>query len=218
MTLFVQTFRYAADPFYFSQQHKENARQLFAAIMNYFVLAGCIIFLGVMCYMDIVKHFIGESFHSGLHVVPILLAANLFLGIYLNLSIWYKLSGKTFYGAGLSIAGALITIVFNIWLIPVMGYTGAAWATLICYSIMMILSYVKGQQVYSIPYATGKILFMMSSTFIIWLVYEYGRKMLPLTPFIWGIISAAIILIYFGTMWRYLGGMKQLPLTLKSRK
>ncbi len=217
MTLFVQTFRYAADPFYFSQQNKENARQLFAAIMNYFVLAGCIIFLGVMCYMDIVKHFIGESFHSGLHVVPILLAANLFLGIYLNLSIWYKLSGQTFYGAGLSIAGAIITIAFNIWLIPVMGYTGAAWATLICYSTMMILSFYKGQQVYAIPYETGRILFMMASTAALWLLYEYGRKMLPLTSVIWGIISAIIILVYFGFMWKYLGGMKRLPL-LKSGK
>lgn len=217
MTLFVQTFRYAAEPFYFSQQHKENSRPLFSRVMNYFVLAGCVIFLVVMFYMDIVKLFIGEKFHGGLNVVPILLAANLFLGIYLNLSIWYKLSGRTAYGAWLSIVGALITIVFNLWLIPEMGYTGAAWATFICYLTMMGLSYLKGQQVFPVPYELKKLLFMMGSTALLWYLYEAGRVAFPLTTAVWWAISGGVILLYFGGMWRYLGGRNQLPLFSRSK-
>lgn len=212
MTLFVQTFRYAADPFYFSQHHKENSKPLFARVMNYFVLAGCFIFLGVMFYMDIIKHFIGEQYHGGLNVVPILLAANLFLGIYLNMSIWYKLSGKTGYGAWLSILGALITIVFNLWLIPEMGFTGAAWATFICYTSMMLLSYLKGQQVFPVPYEIGKLVFMMGSAALFWQIFEQGKIYFPLNIYAWWGISAVILFTYFGSMWRYLGGKEQLPL------
>ncbi|MBL7922688.1 MAG: oligosaccharide flippase family protein [Bacteroidia bacterium] len=217
MTLFVQTFRYAAEPFYFSQQHKENSRVLFSRVMNYFVLAGCVIFLGVMFYMDIIKLFIGERYHSGLGVVPILLAANLFLGIYLNLSIWYKLSGKTGYGAWLSILGALITIVFNLWLIPTMGYTGAAWATLICYTAMMLLSYLKGQQVYPVPYESGKILLMLGITLLLWQCWEMFRLRFTLDAYVWGAISFILLLLFFGGMWRYLGGIRQLPAILRKK-
>lgn len=212
MTLFVQTFRYAAEPFYFAQQHKENSRQVFSNIMNYFVLAGCVIFLVVMFYIDIVKYFIGEGYHSGLHVVPVLLAANLFLGIYLNLSIWYKLSGKTGYGAWLSVLGAIITIVLNLWLIPLMGYTGAAWATFICYFLMMILSWLKGREVFPIPYETGKILMMCISSFVLWKIFDFFRSEHPLTLYKWWGIAAVLLLSYFGLMWSWLGGWKGLPL------
>ncbi len=211
MTLFVQTFRYAAEPFYFSQQSKENSRLLFAHIMNYFVLAGCLIFLIVMFYMDIIKLFIGERFHSGIHIVPVLLAANLFLGVYLNMSIWYKLSGKTGYGAWLSIIGAVITLVFNIWLIPIMGYTGAAWATFICYGTMMILSYLKGQTIYPIPYETGKLALMAGSAALLWQIVETGKSSFPLSPSAWWLICGILLFLYFGALWRMLGGKKQNP-------
>lgn len=206
MTLFVQTFRYAADPFYFSQQHKENSRKLFANVMNYFVLVGCIIFLGVMYYLDIVKLFIGENYYSGLKVVPVLLAANLFLGIYLNMSIWYKLSGNTRYGAWLSIIGALITIVFNLWLIPIMGYMGSAWATFICYVSMMLLSYWKGQKVFPIPYETGKIIFLLISTFVFWQGFELLKSNLEFSLATGWIFGGILLLVFFASMWRMLGG------------
>ncbi len=218
MTLFVQTFRYAAEPFYFSQQHKEHSRVLFARVMNYFVLAACIIFLGVMFYMDIIKIFIGEKFHEGLHVVPILLAANLFLGIYLNIGIWYKLSGKTAYGAWLSLLGAVITIVFNVWLIPVMGYTGAAWATFICYTVMLFLSYLKGQQIYPVPYETGKLFIMLGSAALLWQLFEVGRKTITLSPSLWWALSAVLLIAYFGSMWKFLGGIHKLPLLYGKNK
>jgi O-antigen/teichoic acid export membrane protein len=159
MTLFIQTFRYAADPFFFSHRDKEGSRELFARVMNYFVITCSFIFTAVMLFMDLFKHFIGKEFHSGLHVVPILLMANLCLGIYYNLSIWYKLTGQTRYGAYFSIAGAVITIVLLFLLIPAMGYRGAAWTTLICYASMMLMSYFTGRKHYPIPYDIKKMIF-----------------------------------------------------------
>ncbi len=173
MTLFVQTYRYAAEPFFFSQQSKKNNKELYATIMNYFVFVCSLIFLGVMLFMNIAKYFIGEKFHEGLQVVPILLFANLFLGVYLNLSMWYKLSGKTKYGAWFSIVGAIITIVLNFLLIPKMGYLGAAWATFVCYGAIMVISYIYGQKHYAIPYSIKICTSIVLFSVIIWQVSSY---------------------------------------------
>ncbi len=153
MTLFIQTFRYAAEPFFFAQ-HKNNSnkRNVYAHVMKYFIITCSFIFTGVMLYIDVIKLFIGEGFRSGLAVVPILLMANLCLGIFYNLSMWYKLTGQTRYGAWFAMAGAAATLLLLILLIPVMGYMGAAWATLITYAFMMVLSYITGQRHYPIPY------------------------------------------------------------------
>ncbi|MFO7940169.1 MAG: polysaccharide biosynthesis C-terminal domain-containing protein [Bacteroidales bacterium] len=152
MTLFIQMFRYAAEPFYFDKMRDKDAKQTYATVMKYFVIFGLLIFLGVMFYIDIVKYFIGPDFRSGLHIVPIVLIANLFLGIIYNLSVWYKLTNKTKFGAYIALFGAAITLVLNIVLVPVMGYEGAAWATLICYFSMMIVSYLLSRRHYAIPY------------------------------------------------------------------
>jgi O-antigen/teichoic acid export membrane protein len=111
--------------------------------------------------MDIIIHFIDEKFRSGANVIPILLMANLFLGIYYNLSVWYKLTNKTKFGAYISIIGALITISLNFYWIPRIGFTGSAWATFICYGSMMILSYLWGKKYYPIPYNLPRILFYL---------------------------------------------------------
>jgi len=113
------------------------------------------IFLGVMFYIDIIKYFISPNYHEGLKVVPILLIANLFLGIFFNFSIWYKLNDMTKYGAWLAIFGAVITIVLNLVLVPIYGYVGAAWATLVCYFLMTLLSFYWGQKYYKVPYEVG---------------------------------------------------------------
>ena len=173
MTLFVQTYRYAAEPFFFSQQSKKNNKELYATIMNYFVFVCSLIFLGVMLFMNIAKYFIGEKFHEGLQVVPILLFANLFLGVYLNLSMWYKLAGKTKYGAWFSIVGAVITIVLNFLLIPIMGYMGAAWSTFICYGAIMIISYSYGQKHYAIPYNIKVCTAIVFLSFVLWQTSSY---------------------------------------------
>lgn len=158
MTLFIQTFRYAVEPFFFKQAEKSDAKQKYAQLLVYFVLFGLIIFLAITLFLDIVKHFIDVTYHQGLVIVPILLLANLFLGIIFNLSVWYKLTNRTIYGAGLAIFGALITIVANLILIPQIGYLGSAWATFICYASMMIVSYFIGRRFYPINYNIVKIL------------------------------------------------------------
>lgn len=168
MTLFVQTFRYAAEPFFFSQAGKEDARMIYARVMDWFVLGCAFIFAGVMLFMDVFQVFIGEKFRSGLPVVPILLFANLCLGVYLNISIWYKLTGKTGWGAWFSLLGAVVTIVLNFLLIPEMGYEGAAWATLICYAAMMIVSYLVGQRFYKVPYDISWFMIMMALSLVVW--------------------------------------------------
>lgn len=157
MTLFIQTFRYAAEPFFFSHAKETDSRQLYATVMTYFILFGLIIFLGIMLYIDIVKHFIGVKYYPGIGIVPVLLLANLFLGIIFNLSIWYKLGNKTRYGAYVTIFGAVVTIASNYVLIPLIGYAGAAWATFICYFLMMLLSYFWGQKHFYIEYDLKKI-------------------------------------------------------------
>jgi O-antigen/teichoic acid export membrane protein len=125
--------------------------------MKYFIIVCSLIFLGVMLYIDIVKYFIGQKYWEGLTIVPILLMANMFLGVFYNLSIWYKLTDKTRYGAYLSIFGAIVTLSLNFMLIPLMGYMGSAWATFACYGSMMIISYFVGQKHYYVKYNLKKI-------------------------------------------------------------
>ena len=152
MTLFIQMFRYAAEPFFFNNKNESNARELYAKATKYFIICGLMIFLGVMFYIDFIKYFIDVNYHEGLKVVPILLLANLFLGIFFNFSIWYKLNDMTKYGAYLAIFGAILTIVLNVVLVPIYGYVGSAWATLICYVAMTLLSFYWGQKYYKVPY------------------------------------------------------------------
>lgn len=158
MTLFIQAYRFAAEPFFFSHAKLHDPKPLYAKTMKFFVIVGSLIFLVITLYLDIFKHFIGQKYHEGLDVVPILLMANLFLGIYFNLSIWYKLTDRTMMGAAVAIAGSVITIGLNIWWIPIFGYMGSAWATLICYVFMAVTSYFMSRKYYPIPYPLKRIL------------------------------------------------------------
>jgi len=165
MTIFITAYRYAADPFFFSYYKEQDAKATYARVMNYFVIAVSVIFLTTMLYLDdfILPLLIGEKYHSGRTVIPILMLAHLFLGVYYNLSIWYKLTGQTNYGAWLGIFGAVITVGLNILWIPrspdhyLSGYMGSAWATFIGYGVMLVLSYILGQKYYRIPYQLKKI-------------------------------------------------------------
>lgn len=159
MSLFIQTFRYAAEPFFFSHSKEKDARQTYADVMKFFVIICSIIFLGTMLNIHWIQYFAGSAeFRTGIKIVPILLLANLFLGIFINQSIWYKLTGQTRYGAILTIFGALITILLNIYWIPRIGYMGSAWATLVCYASMMVLSYFWGNKHYPVNYDLKRIL------------------------------------------------------------
>ncbi|MBN1337929.1 MAG: polysaccharide biosynthesis protein [Bacteroidales bacterium] len=157
MTLFTQVFRYAAEPFFFAQAKESNSKEVYASVMKYFVIFGLFIFLGVMLYIDLVQFFIGRNFREGLHIVPIILMANLLLGIFYNLSIWYKLNNLTRYGAAIAVIGALTTIVLNVLLIPVIGYLGSAWAHLACYFVMVMISYFWGRRFLPVDYDMKRI-------------------------------------------------------------
>ncbi|MFA8433899.1 MAG: lipopolysaccharide biosynthesis protein [Marinifilaceae bacterium] len=158
MTLFIQAFRFAFEPFFFSQAKNENSHRVYADVLKYFVVFGMLIFLGVMFYLDLVKLLIDKSYHEGLVVVPFVLMANLFLGIFFSLSLWYKLSDNTKYGAYIAIGGSALTLVLNVLLVPFIGYMGAAIAAFACFFLMTVVSYVLGQKKYPIPYDLKSIL------------------------------------------------------------
>jgi O-antigen/teichoic acid export membrane protein len=201
MTLFVQMFRYAAEPFFFSHSTKENPQAVYANVMNFFIIVCSFIFLSVMLYIDVIKHFIGPDFRSGLGVVPILLMANLFLGIFYNLSIWYKLTSKTKWGAWLAIFGAVITLVFNFWLIPVMGYMGAAWTTLICYVSMTVLSYYIGQKHYKVPYNIVSFFYCIVISIAIWLTSIFIKDEFELSFKLSLLVNTMLLMVFIIVIW-----------------
>lgn len=169
ITLFIQAFRMGAEPFFFSHAKEKNSAATFARIMNIFVAVCMTAFLVVMLFLDVFKWFIpNPAYHEGLRVVPILLLANVFLGIYYNQSVWYKLTDRTRAGTTISIIGAGITLVLLFALIPSMGYMGAAWATLACYFSMAAISYVWGQKHYPIPYNVSRVLLYMAGAVVLW--------------------------------------------------
>lgn len=160
MTIFIQMFRFASEPFFFGHAKDRNAPTLYAKVMTYFVIFCLLIFLGVMFYMDILQHFVGRNgsdYREGLRIVPIILIANMFYGIVFNLSIWFKLSDKTYYGTIIAVIGSIVTLLCFFILIPRIGYMGAAIAHLACYTVMMSVSYFWGQRVMPIPYQIGRI-------------------------------------------------------------
>lgn len=176
MNLYIMAFRLGAEPFFFNQSSKKNAKETYATIMNYFVIIGALVLIGIVGYIDVFKHFINPDYWGALIIVPVILLANLFLGIYYNLSIWYKLTDKTRFGMYFSIIGAIITIVLNLWLIPVIGIMGAAYATLIAYASMTVISYVIGKKYYPINYNLKKMgLYLVSASFVCLISFYYFR-------------------------------------------
>ncbi|MBN2668119.1 MAG: oligosaccharide flippase family protein [Bacteroidales bacterium] len=175
MTIFIQMFKYAAEPFFFKQADKSDAKETYATVMKFFVIFGISIFLGVTLFLDWIKFYIGPKYHEGLAIVPIVLLANLFLGMYYNLSLWYKLTNKTHLGAIISIVGAVFTIVVNFIFIPEYGYMASAWATFGAYGLMMILSWLWGQKYYPIHYPIGRILMYFIISLMIYYLHQNIR-------------------------------------------
>lgn len=176
VAILLQAYRYAAEPFFFSQMKNQDRNKIYSQIMNVFIAFVCGIFLLVTLNIDIFKYFIqNEAYWVGLQVVPILLMANIFLGIYYNQSIWFKLSGKTKFGAYIALIGAGITIVINVLYIPTYGYMACAWATLIVYFIQMLISYFLGQRHYPIPYNLKKFVFYIGMALCIYALSPYVK-------------------------------------------
>ncbi|MCT4616012.1 MAG: oligosaccharide flippase family protein [Marinifilaceae bacterium] len=171
MTMFIQAFRYAFEPFFFKMQAKgSDYKKNLAEVMHYFLIFSLLIFLGVEFYIDIIKYFIGEKYHEGINVLPIVLGAQFFYGIFFSLSVWYKVTDKTKYGAYFAILGSVVVLLLNIILVPRIGYMGSAWAMLVCFLTMTVVSYIYGRRHYPIPYNMKKIAFYFTFALILYIV------------------------------------------------
>ena len=157
MNMFIQAFRYAFEPFFFAREGSKDDPKIYAVVMKYFVIFGLIIFIGMVLFIDVLKGIVDTQYHEGLKVVPIVLMANLFYGMYFTLSLWYKLTDKTRYGAYMALIGAIITLVLNLALVPVMGYMGSAIAVFVCFLVMLLISYFLGQKHFPVPYDLKRI-------------------------------------------------------------
>lgn len=158
MSLFIQMYRFAAEPFFFEKAGSKDAKETYAVTMKYFVITALILFLGINLYIEALQIIIGPVFRESLVVVPVISMAYLLLGIFINQSIWYKVDDKTIYGALITIAGAVVTVTVNVVFVPSYGYIAAAWAHIACYLSMVLISYAVGQRFYPIKYETGKIM------------------------------------------------------------
>ncbi|MBX3240158.1 MAG: oligosaccharide flippase family protein [Chitinophagaceae bacterium] len=196
ITVFIQAFRMGAEPFFFKQASGENPQRTYARVMKFFVITVCLMFLFVSLYLDIWKYFIqNEKMWSGLKVVPVLLVANIFLGIYYNLSIWYKISNKTGAGAAITIGGAMITILVNYFFIARYGYVASAWATFLCYFGMTVACYIWGQKVYPVPYAWKKLLAYIVIVILLFLFHQFVIHIWD--NFIFNLVTATLIFLAF---------------------
>ncbi len=199
MTIFIQAFRYSAEPFFFSRLKDDDNKKVYARVMKYFVIACSLIFLFTAHNLSWIQYMIGETYRVGMPVVPVLLLANLFLGVYFNLSIWYKLTGRTMFGAWITLFGAVVTIALNFWWIPVYGFMGSAWATLICYAAMMVVSYILGQRYYPVKYALRPILTYLGIAVLLYVVSTFihtGHIVVDV------ILKNALIVPYLLLLWK----------------
>lgn len=158
ITLFIQAFRMSAEPFFFKQATDKNAPKTYARVMKWFVITLCLAFLFTALFLDVWKYFVGAAYREGLGVVPILLAANISLGVYYNLSVWYKIRDKMHIGMYITLVGAVLTLIINFVFIPRYGMYACAWATLAAYGTMMVISYRLGQKYFPVPYPVKKLI------------------------------------------------------------
>lgn len=193
MTLFVQAFRFAAEPFFFKQAEQKDARDTYATVMLYFVITCAFIYMTCVLFLDQIIHFIGADYRVGAPVVPILLMSNLFLGIFYNLSVWYKVMDKTRIGMYISLIGAGVNLALNFLLIPYFGYMGAAWTAFTSYLIITIVSYIWGQKCYKVPYSLKKIFVYIVG---VWLVC-WIKSLIPFNSNGLSIVVSLLLLLVF---------------------
>jgi O-antigen/teichoic acid export membrane protein len=201
VNIFIQVFRTGAEPFFFNEAGKKDAQRTYARVMKFFVIISCIIFLVVSLFADTIwgRYLVGVKNHpeyaEGLGTIPIIALSYVFLGIYYNLTVWYKLTDKTLYGAYITLGGAVLTIVLNYISIPYLGYWGSAWTTLICYAFMMVVSYKQGQKHYPIPYATKKLVAYVVISLVLFFIY-LGVSALTANTWV-RLLTAALLLWAF---------------------
>ena len=207
MVMFTQAFRYAYEPFIFSQSKKEgeDTRHMYADAMKYFIIFGWLIFLGVMFYLPFVKYFISPPYWEGLQVVPVMMGAEICYGVFFNLSLWYKLTDRTRWGMYLSVLCFLVMLGLNIWLVPYIGipngYMGSAWGALIAYFVVMVLSYFLGNYYYPLPYELKRI---GAYTLLAGVFYAMGMMIYDVFPdWLVFVIRAILIILYGGVIARF---------------
>lgn len=195
MTIFVMAFRLGIEPFFFNHSSSKNAKNTYAAITKYFTLFGCLILLVVVVYIDIFKRILipNSQYWEALKIVPLILLANLFLGIYHNLSVWYKITDRTKFGAYISVFAAVVTLGLNFLLIPYISYMGSAIATLAAYGSMMVLSYLYGRKYYNVPYEVKRL-----SAYLIMAIAFSAISFYLFKGNIW--IGSGLLLIFAGTL------------------
>jgi O-antigen/teichoic acid export membrane protein len=198
MNLTVQAFKMAAEPFFFAQSGNKDSPELFARVNHYFIIFCCLILLGVGINMDVLKYLMDESYWEGIVVVTPLLLGYMFLGIYYNITVWYKLTDRTFYGTIITVGGALLTIALNYILIPLAGYIGSAWASVAVYAVMTVACYALGQKHYPIPYAVGSgLTYIVATTVLVYAVNAFSPADLMLSvPFHIGVIALWALAVY----------------------
>jgi O-antigen/teichoic acid export membrane protein len=201
MQLFTQAFNYASEPFFFKQAHTKDAQQTYADVARAFTLVGSFAFLFILFYLDILQLILGENFRGGLRVIPILLLAYLFLGLYYNFSVWYKIMDKTKVGAVIAVIGAMISISINIYLIPKMGIIASAWAALAAFTSYAIMGYVAGRIYYPIPYRLDKILGMIGLAVGFYYLGEWLNNYFSLLLISRLIINTLLLFIYCVIIW-----------------
>jgi O-antigen/teichoic acid export membrane protein len=182
-----------AEPFFFKQAAGQEPQKTYARVLKFFVLVLSVMFLVVSLFLPIWSHLIGPAYRSAIGIVPILLLANIFLGIYYNLSIWFKLTGKTTAGSYITLIGTAITIVLNFIFIPYFGFIASAWATFFCYGTMMLTSYIWGQKVYPVPYPAKKIVAYLIIAVLVYILHK--TISIYVVDFWWQTISGAALLI-----------------------
>ena len=197
LNMFIQAFRFAFEPFFFNQKEDQDTKKIYVLVMKYFTIIGLIMFLGLSSFIDILKLLIEPGYRQGIGVVPIILMANFFMGIYFTQSLWYKITDKTIYGAYLGFFGAIITLIVNVAFIPVIGYYASALAFLICFMVITVASYLFGQKYYPVPYDLRSFFFYLLLGLILFLIYWFFRT--EEDSKLW--LAFLVNLIFVGVVW-----------------
>ncbi len=194
MAMITQAFRYAYEPFVFGKAEDKNNRETYAKAMKYFLIFTLLAFLVVVGYMDILRYIIHRDYWEGLQVVPIVMAAEIMMGVYFNLSFWYKLIDKTIWGAYFSGIGCIVLVAINIIFVPRYGYMACAWAGFAGYATAMTLSYIIGQKKYPIAYPLGSMAIYVAITVLFYAVMTYANNHFSTG---WALLCNTIVLILF---------------------
>ncbi len=173
MMMFTQAFRYAYEPFIFAQQKDKNSLKTYADAMKFFIIFSLLIYLGMVLYIDVFKHIIQHRYWEGLNIVPLVLFSFIFQGVFFNLSLWYKLTDKTIYGAWFSVLGTVLIVFINVIFVPKYGYLGSAWAAFICYFVVMVVSYYFGQKYMPIKYDLKSIGLYIAVTLLLYFISQF---------------------------------------------